>query len=103
MNERVRARLAEKFPDVPFEFAEFRNELTVVVPKDKIVQVCTFLRDDTETKFDILADLCGIDMYTPLKRFGVVYNLYSLTHRHRIRLKAFVEEERPHIGTVTGV
>ena len=103
MNERVRSRLSESFPDVPFEFSEFRGELTVVVPKEKIVDVCTFLKNDGDTKFDLLADLCGIDMYTPLKRFGVVYNLYSLSHRHRVRLKTFVEEEHPHLATVTGV
>ena len=103
MNERLRERITAGFPDVPFEFSEFRGELTVIVPKEKIVEVCSFLKNDSETKFDLLADLCGIDMYTPLKRFGVVYNLYSLTLRHRLRLKAFVEEESPRIATMTGV
>jgi NADH-quinone oxidoreductase subunit C len=42
-------------------------------------------------------------MFTPVKRFGVVYNLYSLKNKHRIRLKTFVEEEDPKLPTVTTV
>jgi NADH-quinone oxidoreductase subunit C len=103
MNEPVKTRLRATFPKVPFEFSEFRDELTVVLPKENIVEVCSFLKKDPDTSFDLLADLCGIDMYTPLRRFGVIYNLYSLSRKHRIRLKAFVEGEEPRIATVSGV
>ena len=103
MNERVRSILEASFPGVSFEFSEFRGELTVVVPKEKIVEVCSLLKTHGETRFDLLADLCGIDMFTPLRRFGVVYNLYSLTRRHRIRLKSFVEEDDPRIASVTAI
>ena len=59
--------------------------------------------DQVELRFDLLADLCGIDMNTPTKRFGVIYNLYSYTNKYRIRLKIFTEEEHPKVPTVTGV
>ncbi len=101
MNHRVVEKLTAKFGEL--ESAEFRGELTIVVPKGNIVDVCRFLRDDPELQFDLLADLCGIDMYTPVKRFGVIYNLYSLRRKHRIRLKTFTEEENPRVPTVTGV
>ena len=103
MNEKVLDRLKAKFLDAKLEADEFRNELTIVIPKEKIVEVCKFLKEDKELCFDLLADLCGIDMNTPSNRFGVIYNLYSFVNKHRIRLKTFTEEEHPNVPTVTGV
>ncbi len=103
MNQRVLEKLKERFGDAILETNEFRDELTVVVPKERIVEVCRFLKEDEELCFDLLADLCGIDMYTPVKRFGVIYNLYSLKNKHRIRLKVFTEEDDPKVPTVSSV
>jgi NADH-quinone oxidoreductase subunit C len=36
-------------------------------------------------------------------RFAVVYHLLSLTHNHRVRLKAFVDNENPIIDSVTDI
>jgi NADH-quinone oxidoreductase subunit C len=102
-NERVVELLKAAFPDVPLGTSEFRGELTIVVPKEKIVSVCQFLRDTPELNYDLLADLCGIDMFTPAQRFGVIYNVYSLSTKHRIRLKTFTEEDDPHVPTVSTV
>ncbi len=95
--------MKEQFGTAILESAEFRGELTLVVPKESIVEICRFLKWDSELRFDLLADLCGIDMYTPAKRFGVIYNLYSLKSKHRIRLKTFTEEDDLKVPTVTGV
>jgi NADH-quinone oxidoreductase subunit C len=103
MNNLVVERLKARFGESTIEPSEFRGELTLIVPKESIVEVCRFLKEDDELKFDLLADLCGIDMYTPVKRFGVIYNLYSLKNKHRIRLKTFVEEEDPKLPTVTSI
>ncbi len=102
-NQQVLDLLRAMHADAIVAEAEFRDELTVEVKPERIVEVCRFLRDDPRTVFDLLADCCGIDMYTPTKRFGVIYNLFSLKRRHRIRLKTFVEEESPTIASVTGV
>ncbi|HTP80088.1 MAG TPA: NADH-quinone oxidoreductase subunit C [Bacteroidota bacterium] len=103
MNQAILESLKARFGEAIVSSGEFRNELTVVVAKDRIVDVCTCLKDSKEFSFDLLADLCGIDMYSPTHRFGVIYNLYSLTNKIRIRLKTFVEEDDPHVRTVTGV
>jgi NADH-quinone oxidoreductase subunit C len=103
MNAAIVEALKARFGAQDFETSEFRGELTVVVPKEKIVEVCTFLKEDAALKFDLLADLSGLDMYTPVRRFAVVYNLYSLTNKHRIRLKVFTEEEDLKIPSVTGL
>ena len=102
-NEQILGKLRAKFAEVVSGESEFRGELTVVVPRERIVELCRFLKEDPELQFGLLADLCGLDMYTPENRFAVVYNLYSMERHHRIRLKVFVEEEDPHVSTVTGV
>jgi NADH-quinone oxidoreductase subunit C len=103
MNAVIIDKFKARFGEQNLQVSEFRNELTIVVPKDRIVEICRFLKEDAELKFDLLADLCGIDMNTPEKRFGVIYNLYSLTNKFRLRLKTFTDEEDPKVPTVTGV
>lgn len=103
MNEKVLERLKAKFGEAVLESNEFRGELTVIVPKERIVEICRFLKEESDFSFNLLADLCGIDMYIPKKRFGVIYNLYSFKTKYRIRLKVFTEEENPKVPTVTGV
>lgn len=102
-NEKIVEKLKAKFGEVILESNEFRGELTVVVEKERIAEICRFLKEDIELAFDFLADLCGIDMYTPTKRFGVIYNLYSIKNKFRFRMKTFTEEENPKVPTVTGV
>lgn len=96
-------KLKTHFGESLIEAGEFRDELTLVVPKDRIADICRFLKEDPDLKFDLLADVCGIDMNTPEKRFGVIYNLFSLTNKYRLRLKVFTEEDDLKVPTVTGI
>ena len=38
--------LKDKFPDVKLLVGEFRDMVTVVVPREHLLAVCMFLRDD---------------------------------------------------------
>jgi NADH-quinone oxidoreductase subunit C len=78
------------------------DELAVVVERDAIVRALTFLRDDVNCQFKQLMDVCGVDHPGRAPRFDVVYNLLSLTHDRRIRLKVMTDEGEP-VPTVTGV
>jgi NADH-quinone oxidoreductase subunit C len=102
-NQTVLGALKSRFGDAILESKEFRGELTVVVPKEKIVDVCTFLKNDPALTYDFLSDLCGIDMFTPTNRFGVIYNVLSLKNRHRFRIRTFTDETDPEVPSVTGV
>lgn len=103
INNQILEKLAAKFKAAIFESNEFRGELTIIVPKERIVEVCRFLKEDNELRFELLADMCGIDMQTSSKRYGVIYNLFSFAGNSRVRLKTFTEEENPKVPTVTGV
>ena len=78
------------------------DELMVRVRRDAIVKVLTFLRADVNCRFQQLMDLCGVDYPEREKRFEVVYNLLSLTHNMRVRVKVEADEETP-VPSVSGV
>jgi NADH-quinone oxidoreductase subunit C len=96
-------KLKTKLPSAVLDVKEFRGETTVHINKSEIVPVCLFLRDDESSRFDYVSDICGADAYTPENRFEVIYNLYSMQHNHRIRLKVFVDESDLHCPSVTSV
>jgi NADH-quinone oxidoreductase subunit C len=71
------------------------DELIVTIRTPAVVRVLTFLRDDTNCQFSQLVDLCGVDYPDREQRFEVVYNLLSLKHNQRIRVKASTDEATP--------
>ena len=99
----LRERLTGKFGDAIQSITEYRAEVTVVAAKEQIVQICTFLRDEKEFLFDTIRDVSGTDYFRPADRYEVVYNIYSLPHKSRLRLKVRVDESDMHVPTVTGV
>jgi NADH-quinone oxidoreductase subunit C len=65
---------------------------TAVVEPSKWRAVCEFLRTDPSLDFDLPVDLCGVDYPErgDAGRMEVVMHLYSISKRHRIRLKVRV-------------
>lgn len=78
------------------------DELVLRARRELIVKVLTFLRDDVNCRFQQLMDVCGVDYPEREKRFEVVYNLLSLTHNMRVRVKVETDEETP-VPSVSGV
>lgn len=103
MKEKIESKLRTKFPQAILEVSEFRGELTFLVDKNYIVEICQFLRDDEELSFDLLVDLCGVDRAKRKDRFEVVYHLTSLKNKFRIRLKTRVDEKDCQVESVTSV
>ncbi|MFZ5781591.1 MAG: NADH-quinone oxidoreductase subunit C [Pseudomonadota bacterium] len=71
------------------------DELMLETTPEKIVELLTFLRDDERCLFKQLVDVCGVDWPDREKRFDVVYNLLSLKHNRRIRVKVATDEATP--------
>ena len=78
------------------------DELMVTAQAEQIAKVVTFLRDDPMCLFKVLVDICGTDYPERPKRFDVVYNLLSLVHNQRIRIKVEADDETP-VPSITGV
>ncbi|HKP45895.1 MAG TPA: NADH-quinone oxidoreductase subunit C [Pyrinomonadaceae bacterium] len=80
------------------------GETTAIVPREHVVDVCSALKTRTETRFDFLADICGVDRGVEEEpRFEVNYHLFSTTQHHRLRLKVVLNDDDVHVPTVTGV
>jgi len=100
----VCAGLRERFPEHVSEPEEAFGEVSLRVARDKIVEVCTLLRD--QGPFELLSDLSGVDFLgaaPPEDRFLVAYHLTSLARGLRLRLRVFVPEGDEHLPTVSGV
>jgi NADH-quinone oxidoreductase subunit C len=105
--ERVKAavlpRLSEAFGADQLEVFEHRGELSLRVPRERLIELMSMLRDDPSLRFDLLKDVCVVDWYRRNDRFEVVYNLWSIPHNLRLRVKCFVEEKHPHVESVVGL
>src|SRR6185436_16641364 len=89
--------LKNRFADVKFLVNEFRDMVTVVVPRGAIVRVATFLRDDPAQRYDMLAELNGVDYLNypgARHRFAVNYGLTSVSNNRRLWLKVFLDPQR---------
>ena len=96
--EKLKAENAAWVGDV----TDAKGEVTVIVPRESIVDVCGFLRKNHG--FDMLADLCGGDRGPEeYPRFEVNYHLFSTKHHNRLRLKVLLSEDDPKVTTVTSV
>jgi NADH-quinone oxidoreductase subunit C len=103
MQELVINKLREAFNDYIKGVIIDRNELTFVVSKKIIVDICRFLKNDEDMKFNYLVDVCGLDRYQKKERFEVVYNLWSMKLKSRIRLRAKIDEKDLNIDSISGV
>ena len=96
-------RLREKFGTAIEESYTPDDQLTLVVKRDSIVDLLSFLKDDEETLFDQFMDLTAVDYLGKEPRFEVVIHLVSIPKLHRIRVKIKLEEGDPTLPTITKV
>ena len=97
------ARLRAGVADAVLASHKFRGDATAIVPREKLIEVCRFLRDDAELRFDMLVDVTAVDYLGRVPRFEVVYHLYSLPLNHRIRIKAALEESDPSLPSLVPI
>jgi NADH-quinone oxidoreductase subunit C len=96
-------KLRTRFDGVVSEPFEFLGQVAVRIAPQSIVEVCMFLRDDQDARFNYLSDLTCV--HYPLRAEGpleVVYNLFSIPRNERIRLKVGIAEGAS-VDSVTGV
>ena len=88
-------KLRERFGASILETHSDFGDDTAVVEPSAWKAVCTFLREDPALDFDMPVDLCGVDYPSrgATGRMEVVMHLYSISQKHRIRLKARVGDE----------
>lgn len=84
--------LKERLGDSILETKIDRGEVTHLINKERLVNICMFLKSDVRLKFNFLSDLLAVDYHPQVPRFEVIYHLYSIPHKHRLRLKIKIGE-----------
>ena len=131
-HETLAENLRETFAGRGCETVTGLGEVTLVVPCEELLEVAGTLRDGEAFRFEELIDVCGVD-YSAYgqsewatddasssgfgrgavrddgdgdgggKRFAAVYHLLSVAHNQRLRLRVYVETNRPIVDSVVGV
>jgi len=101
--ELLNNKLKERFPGLNYEITKFRDELTLSLPKQNIVEVCKYLKTEPELEYLLCEDITAIDWAKRKDRFTVVYHIYSFKNNSRLRLKTNVDASDCKIDSVTSV
>jgi NADH-quinone oxidoreductase subunit C len=81
-----------------------RGEITLYVRRERIVELCSTLRDEEGLRFELLSSVSGVDYGEEVAdRLHIVYHLTSMTYRRRIRLEVAVSVEDAHVPSVVSV
>lgn len=96
-------KLKERFTNSVLETHSFRGDDTAVVKRVDVLEICRFLKEDTELSYNFLMDLTAADYLGKEPRFEVVYHLYSLKHNMRVRIKVPLSEADPTIDSVSSL
>lgn len=105
--ENIKSLLIEKlknqFGNSIESINDFNGTLTIQIQKQQLIEVCEFLKEDSDLHFDMCKDVVGVDYYRPEYRYEVVYNLYSLKNNFRFLLKVRVSEDDMRVPTVVNI
>jgi NADH-quinone oxidoreductase subunit C len=121
--------LRETHPDAVLASPSHRGDEVVTVPRERLVELCRFLKDDPRTEMRLLAQIAAVDLLTyateatgggalasieapayerahkPVvePRYHVSYNLGSVTKKHRLRVRVELRSDDIKVPTVTGI
>jgi NADH-quinone oxidoreductase subunit C len=97
IHERLKARFGDDGP-----LSEAKADAFCVVKRERIVEICRYLKAEPGLEMNFLEDLTAVD-WPKRNVIEVVYHLLSYTHRHGIVLKVETDRAKPVVSTVEGV
>jgi NADH-quinone oxidoreductase subunit C len=99
----IAAELAERVRMTSPDVVVSRDEVTAYVRPEELLGALAALREDAELSFDSLSSLTAVDWPERTPRFWVAYELYSMAHRHRLRVKVGLAGEDPRVASITAM
>ncbi|OFY66567.1 MAG: NADH dehydrogenase [Bacteroidetes bacterium RIFCSPLOWO2_02_FULL_36_8] len=101
--EIIEEKLKARFPESILQ-SVMHDIHTLVVDKNKILEIIKYLYEEETLGFRFLTTLCGLHFPKQTgAEIGAMYQLHNLETNTRIRLKAFMPVEKPEIDSVTPV
>jgi len=101
----IESKISEKFGSDVLNFRMERDILTFEATPAVIKEVIRFMKEDEVLRFNFMTDLCGVH-YPDNDRnvqFAVVYLLHNWIDNIRVRVKTFLDGDKPEADTVTDV
>lgn len=77
------------------QFSVWKDELVIYIPPTGVLPVMNFLKNHSAAEYTQVTDITAVDYPTRQYRFEVVYNLLSIRHNSRIRVKTYADETTP--------
>jgi NADH-quinone oxidoreductase subunit C len=104
-NTLIQDKLTETFDSSVFNFREERDIFTLETTADKITALILFLKNDSDLRFHFLTDLCGVHYpdNEVNSQFAIVYHLHNWYENKRIRIKVYINGEKPEIKTISNI
>jgi NADH-quinone oxidoreductase subunit C len=93
---------AERFGTGILSHERIGSEPVLYIRRESLLDTMLFLRDDPQCLFKQLIDVTAVDYPERGERFEVVYQLLSIRHNTRVRVKLATDESTP-IDSVTSV
>ena len=87
----------------PVDGETVRGQAVVLIERETLADALRTLREQPDLAFEMLSDLTVVDYLGRIPRFEVVYQLYSLSRNHRLRVKVPVPEEDPVVPSATPI
>ncbi len=99
--------IAEKiqghFGEAVTKVVEWRGDLAITVKRERLHEVARYIHDDPQIDCDYIVHVSSVDWPDDPERFEVVYEVYSIRMRHRLRFKARVPESDCVVDSLTDI
>lgn len=103
-NENVLQALTSAFGDAVLQLEVLYGMLNVEIPADRNTEIIGWLKSHADVKMEFLTDLCAVHYPEQKGReIAVVYHLHSWTKNFRMRIKCFLNAEKPEIASMTSL
>ena len=97
------AELADRIRGAFDDVLLARDEVTLLVGREELVDTLVRLRDQPDLSFGFLSSLTATDHPGKDPRFWVAYELRSIEHAHRMRVKVGLPEGDPRLPSITAL
>ncbi|KAI0129510.1 hypothetical protein BJ170DRAFT_651800 [Xylariales sp. AK1849] len=77
------------------QFSVWKDELVIYISPAGVIPVFSFLKYNTAAEFTQCSSVTACDFPTRDQRFEIVYNMLSVRHNARIRVKTYADEASP--------
>ena len=104
-NTDIQDKLTATFGEHVLHFKQDKDIFSFEVAPDKITAIILFLKNDPLLRFHFLTDLCGIHYPDNAvdKQFTIVYHMHNWYENKRIKIKTFINGEKPEIKTISNI